>query len=294
MSLPDSANVTATNVSQIISYDTLHVNSVVAWTQGKTLPNTEIQEPLTAGSVPTLFGGNFQAVSVAQKTYGYVAGTFDFTAPVITALDFVDSSLGKVVDGLKAAGVYDDTVIFVCGKHGQTPIDPKLYRKISQHLIAPATGVNVSHVTSDDVALIWLENQADVDMAVSGLKKNMAQLQIQDIIYGEQLIRQGFGDPKTNPDTPDIIIVPESGVIYTTSTAKIAEHGGFSDDSTNVACFVSNPSIEGKTYTRKVSTRSVAPTILKVLGLSPDALQGAKKDDSEVLPGFGGSDSDDN
>jgi hypothetical protein len=29
---------------------------------------------------------------------------------------------------------------------------------------------------------------------------------------------------------PDIIVQPDLGVIYTTSTAKIAEHGGLSND----------------------------------------------------------------
>jgi hypothetical protein len=35
-----------------------------------------------------------------------------------------------------------------------------------------------------------------------------------------------------------------------------------------------------------VSTRQVAPTILKVLGLDPDKLQGAKLEGTQPLPGF--------
>ncbi|KAK3937167.1 type I phosphodiesterase [Diplogelasinospora grovesii] len=289
---PEIQSLDSTNVSQIITYDTSHVNAFLAWIKGQTPANTEIQEKLTG--MPALFGGNFQAVSVAQKTHGYKAGSLAFTDPLATAVTFVDNSLGSVVDALTTAGVYNDTLIFVCAKHGQAPIDPTTYRKIDNALIAPATGVNVSQVTADDLAMIWLANQNDLDKAVDGLEKAKAALQIDRIISGELLTREGYGDPKTDPAVPDIIVVPQLGVIYTTSTAKIAEHGGFSLDDTNVACFVSSPVItDNKTYTGKVSTKRVAPTILKALGLDPGALQGVKLEDTDVLPGFGGSDSDD-
>ena len=70
-----------TNVSQIIRYDTLHVNAWLAWISGTTPVNSEIQEKLTG--VTTLFGGNFQAVSVAQKSYGYAARSLAFTPQLI-------------------------------------------------------------------------------------------------------------------------------------------------------------------------------------------------------------------
>jgi hypothetical protein len=282
-SCPNSTAV-ATNVTQIIAYDTYHVKAFLAWIKGQTLPNTEIQEALTA--VPTLFGGNFQAVSVAQKTYGYKNGTLAFSGPLVNALTFVDDSLGSVVTALTQAGVYQDTLLFVCSKHGQAPIDPSLYRKIDQKKIGPATGVEVAQITADDIGLIWLANQSDVGTAVANLEKNRTALQIKRIISGDDLVDQGFGNPTTNPDAPDIIIVPELGVIYTTSTAKIAEHGGVSADDTNIACFVSNPSLEQRTYSERVSTRRLAPTILKVLGLDIKALQSVAFEGTDVLPGF--------
>lgn len=53
-------------------------------------------------------------------------------------MDFVDTSLGQVVSALKTKGIYDDTLIIVASKHGQAPVDPKLYGKADPTLFNPA------------------------------------------------------------------------------------------------------------------------------------------------------------
>lgn len=278
----------ANTVDATIAYDQLHVDAFLDWIagEGKTPEHSEIQGAgLT--TTPALFGGNFQAVSVGQKTAGYTNGTNQaFTAPLLKALDFVDNSLGQVVSALKAKNIYKETLIIVASKHGQAPKNPALYRKIDPALIVPATGVNVSWVTTDDIALIFLEDQSTLSTAVAGLEKATSELQIQDIIYGSRLTALGYGDPLKDPAVPDIIVRVDLGVIYTTSTAKIAEHGGLSDDDRKVACFVSGSGLKKTVFDQKVSTRQVAPTVLKVLGLNPEELQGAKIQGTPLLEGF--------
>ena len=275
-----------TKVNTTIAYDQLHVNAFLDWIQAKTPAHSEIQgKGLT--TTPALFGGNFQSVSVAQKTAGYTNGSIqNFTPPLIKALDFVDDSLGQVVSALKAKKIYEDTLIIIASKHGQAPINPALYRKIDPALVTTAIGVNTSWITTDDIALIFLEDQSTLSTAVSNLQKATSTLQIQDIIYGARQQALGFGNPLTDPAVPDIIIKVDLGVIYTTSTAKIEEHGGLSDDDTHVACFVSNPGLKKKVVDQRTSTRQVGPTILKVLGLDPGELQGAEIEGTEVLEGF--------
>ena len=51
----------------------------------------------------------------------------------------------------------------------------------------------------------------------------------------------------TDSRTPDIIVAPNVGVVYTGSAKKQSEHGGFANDDTNVMMLVSNPSIEQST-----------------------------------------------
>jgi arylsulfatase A-like enzyme len=95
-------------------------------------------------------------------------------------------------------------------------------------------------------------------------------------------LRDG-GDPRT----PDIIVLPQVGVVYTGSTKKQAEHGGFAWDDTNVMLLVSNPDIVGRTIHSFVETAQVAPTILKSLGLDPDALDAVRTEGTPALPGLG-------
>ena len=73
---------------------------------------------------------------------------------------------------------------------------------------------------------------------------------------------------------------------YSKSTAKLAEHGGFSHDDTNVMILVTNPTFAPKTIKTHVETAQVAPTILKALGLNPAALQGVQIEGTQELPGL--------
>ena len=61
-----------------------------------------------------------------------------------------------------------------------------------------------------------------------------------------------FGDPTRDPHTPDVIVQPQKGTIYSLSKKKDAEHGGFADDDAHVALLVSNPSLRrGQRATRR-------------------------------------------
>lgn len=273
------------NVSICIVWDTLHVNAFLDWLDGKVPANSEGS---LNGSLPTLWGGNFQSVSVGQKTAGYVKGTLDFTPDLETAVKFVDHSLGAVINKMKAKNVYDDTLIIVCSKHGQSAIDPTLFKEVDPAVFAKEIGVNTSFITTDDIALVYLENPADIDKAVANLNAHKSDLRIDKIIYGQQQIDMGFGDATTDPAVPDIIVQPLAGTIYTTSKSKIAEHGGGAEDDRHVACFVHNPRLDKQTFNGLVYTTQVAPTILKVLDLDPTKLGGVVIENTQPLPGFGG------
>ena len=57
-------------------------------------------------------------------------------------------------------------------------------------------------------------------------------------------------------------------------------------DDVNVIMLVSNPSFECKTIYGPVQTLQVAPTVLKALGLDPDALDAVRIESTPVLPGL--------
>jgi phosphoglycerol transferase MdoB-like AlkP superfamily enzyme len=71
--------------------------------------------------------------------------------------------------------------------------------------------------------------------------------------------------------------------------SKIAEHGGNDPQDRNVPILVVLPgSHNGGTITSAVETTQIAPTILALLGLHPNALQAVQIEHTQVLPGIEG------
>lgn len=282
------------------NYDQLKVNAVLNWIRGLDHTGT------TKVGTPAIFGMNFQAVSVGQKVTadGYLDAAGTPSQQLQASLDFVDASLGQMLKALDDGHLTDSTLVIVGAKHGQSPIDvtklhmitgssnPKLDGGKRADVTDPADllangGVALAQETADDVALIWLQNQADTDKAVAILeadRKAGNRAHIQKIYAGEQLEDQ-FGDP-AGGRTPDIIIQPIAGTIYSKSSKKIAEHGGFAGDDTHVLLVVSNPGLRSSVVADHVENRQVAPTILKALGLEPEALEAVRGEDhTRPLPG---------
>ena len=130
-------------INDTIAYDTLHVNAFLDWLNVTTPENSEGR----LSRIPTYFGGNFQAVSVGQKIAGYENATgFPFTSGLLSAINFVDASLGQVVTKMKLVGIYNDTLISVVSKHGQTPINPALFTEVDPDALMNGTGVELAGI----------------------------------------------------------------------------------------------------------------------------------------------------
>jgi hypothetical protein len=95
-----------------------------------------------------------------------------------------------------------------------------------------------------------------------------------------------FGDPVTDPHTPDVVVKLQHGVIYSLSKKKNEEHGGFADDDSHVGLLVSNRALEAGTNDAEVETKQVAPTILRLLDLDPAGLDAVRIEGTRVLPGL--------
>lgn len=121
--------------------------------------------------------------------------------------------------------------------------------------------------------------------AAAYLNANALPLFVDEVLGGNELTLR-FNDPITDSRTPDIILRPNYGTIYTGSTSKNAEHGGFGYSDTNVGLIVSNPKLRPEIIKSPVATSQVAPTILRALGLNPESLNSVKVEKTRVLPGL--------
>jgi hypothetical protein len=286
-------------------YDQLKVNAVLHWIDGKTHLGDHTV------TVPTLFGMNFQAVSVGQKLIengvkgGYADAVGTPTSNLLAEIEFVDAAIGEMVAELKVQGLYDSTAIIITAKHGQSPIDPDRFFPIPGHaplnngtppsgLLGPSflpdSEINQIGPTEDDISLLWLTDSGQTNAAVDILQNNAEAAGIDTIFAGRSLERMfdrpGLPANGGDPRTPDIVVQPKVGVVYTGSLKKQAEHGGFAPQDVEVMVLVANPHIKSKTLGTPVETRQVAPTILSLLGLDPNSLDAVRAEGTGVLPGI--------
>lgn len=128
-----------------------------------------------------------------------------------------------------------------------------------------------------------MKNSSDTLASVKILEDNPSLIGLGQIYYGPT-VTLNFNDPTKDPRTPDIIVTPNVGVTYSGSTAKLAEHGGFAHDDTNVMLLVSNVNFQPQTINAAVGTAQVAPTILKALDIDPAQLDAVRVEGISVLP----------
>ncbi len=245
----------------------------------------------THAPVPTVFGLNLQAVNVAQKLAGYVDADGAPTPALTGALDHVDALLGTLRVALAAHGLTDSTLIIVTAKHGNGPIDPRRLRLIdAEHLraaIERAAPGELAQLTPDQGALIWLHHDRAAAIVARALDAQRAALGIRRVLWGARLALR-FPAPVHDSRTPDLIVIPDAGVIYGKPHAsKRAEHGGFLADDRHVALLLSGPMLaqRGCVVRAPVMTTQVAPTVLTVLGLDPERLDAVREEGTPGLPG---------
>jgi len=254
--------------------------------------------------VPAVFGMNFQSVYVGQSVNetGVGAGGYKDAAAVPSAellneIEYVDTCIGYIVAALKTADIYNETLVIITAKHGESPIDPTRY--VADGTDTPATllgdlipysesPLNPTGIgaTEDDVSVLWLKRGVNVATAVALLENDATEIGMGEIYYGPTVALNynvGGWEAGDDPRTPDIIVTPNVGVTYSNSTAMIGDHGGFAHDDTNVIMLVANPSFTTQTVATATTTRQVAPTILQVLGLNPVLLDAVQQEGTQVL-----------
>ncbi len=296
----DTVGVSAWNASfeNIQCYDAIKVHALLNQIAGKTHSGAP-------AVVPAVFGMNFQSVYVGESVNeppvaagGYKNAAALPSAELLGEIEYVDTAIGIIVNALKTAGIYNDTLVIITAKHGESPIDPTRY--VADGTNTPATllgnlipysesPLNTTGIgaTEDDVSVLWLKKGVSVTTAVNLLKKNATAIGMGEIYYGPSLwlnYNVGGLEPGEDPRTPDIIVTPNVGVTYSSSTAMIGDHGGFAHDDTNVILLVANPTFTAQTVSALAATRQVAPTIVQALGLDPTVLDAVKAEGTPVLP----------
>ena len=274
----------------------------------------------TKVGTPAIFGMNFQSVSTAEKLPisggrpgGYLADGVTPGPVLASALDFVDAHVGAMVAEIKERGLAGSTVIVLSAKHGQGPNTPSALTRIPDGPIIagldaawtaahPGAGDLVAFSIDDDGILMWLNDRSaaatsfvkayllahdGIGNDINGNPKPYVSSGLRAAYAGADAAAY-FGAAPGDVRAPDVLGISRYGSVYTGKQGKIAEHGGDNPQDRGVALVVSGaPLMHGHWQHHvdsQVETTQIAPTILKLLGLDPDALQAVQAEDTAVLP----------
>ena len=254
---------------------------------------------------------------------GYLTGGTTPGPLLQRALDFVNDKVGEMVDAIKAAHLESNTVIILSAKHGQSPQDPAALTRIDDGKIIDAlngawkthsgsTKNLVAFAIDDDGILMWLNDRSPAAEAFAksfltgysgtgnDINANPKPFTSSGLdpskIYTGTDAAAFIGVPFSDSRVPDVIGVAQYGTVYTGKTGKIAEHGGDNPQDRDVPIVVSGPigpnesnggdesQAAGSVSNTPVETTQIAPTILKLLGLNPTALQAVDIEHTQPLP----------
>ena len=295
----DPLGTSAWNASfkNIQCYDAIKVYGLLNQIAGKTHSGAPAK-------VPAIFGMNFQSVYVGQSVYeagvgggGYKDAAATPSAELLNEIEYADTCIGYIVAALQTAGLYNDTLLIITAKHGESPIDPTRYVADGSDTPATLLGDLIPYsesplnptgigATEDDVSVLWLKKGVNINIAVAILESDASEIGMGEIFYGPTVALNynvGGWEAGDDPRTPDIIVTPNVGVTYSSSTAMIGDHGGFAHDDTNVILLVANPSFTAQTVATASTTRQVAPTMVQALGLNPALLDAVQQEGTQVL-----------
>jgi hypothetical protein len=287
------------DITKIIANDELKVVAVLNEIDG--FDHTRTNQV----GVPAILGMNFQSVNIAQKFSGYadaagavpntvakIGGAAGSAPGLAQAMDYVDGAIQRMINELSAQGILDSTLIVMAAKHGNSPVDVTQFHPIDPvavvtPLINSVQAGLAAQVTADTAALIWLTDRTRVNDVAAVLEANAAAIGGGNIYVEGQIDSLFDGHMSGNPTRhPDIIVAPESGVVYTTAGSKLCDHGGFHDQDLDVAMVLAGPTYFAKTVHQSVDLRRVAPSILRFLKLRPRQLDAVRLERTVRLPRF--------
>jgi Type I phosphodiesterase / nucleotide pyrophosphatase len=298
-----------------MQYDSYKVQAVLNWIDG--LDHSGAHHV----GVPAIFGTNFQTVSTAEKlpasdglTGGYKPGGRIPGPLLVRALNYINTEVGLMVAEIAKQGLASSTAIIISAKHGQSPTNPNTLRRVPDGPIIdainaawakahPGAGNLVIFATDDDGMLLWLSDRSQTAANfvknyllthpasgndINGNPVTVSSSGLRHVYAGSQSAAF-FGVPNGDPRHPDVLGIAQHGVVYTGGMSKIAEHGGNDPQDRNVPILVVLPGQStGASISTPVETTQIAPTILALLGLDPNALQAVQMEHTQVLPGIEG------
>jgi hypothetical protein len=280
------------NLPLVMVYDDMKVSALLREIGGQDSRGRSRPGP------PALAAINLQTVNIGQKSLTggieQASGGGETVSRELTdALRHADANIAAIAGQLHDAGIWNDTLLVLTAKHGNSP-------RIGTATVAgggrilttlKAAGIELAGYTQDQIALFWLADVGQTARAaqvLQALRDGPDNPGIDQIFWGDSLKQAGLAGPADR--VPDLVLTAKPGMFLLDLLSKRAEHGALNDEDTHVPlilCGGAIPADRGHVMTDTVKSTQIAVTALRFLGLDESKLQGAKAENTQVLPDSG-------
>jgi hypothetical protein len=247
---------------------------------------------------PALADINLQSVNIGQKSLtggiDQIGASESVSRELTDALHHADANIAAVVRQLHESGLWDDTLIVLTAKHGNSPRIGKASVAGGGRILTAlkAADIDVAGYTQDQIAFFWLSDSGQTSKAaglLQAMRDGPDNPGIDQILWGDSLKAAGLAGPADR--TPDLVLTAKPGMFLLDLLSKRAEHGALNEDDTHVPLILCggavDPGHRGGVVAAQVKSTQIAVTVLQALGLDPAALQGARIENTQQLPQTG-------
>ena len=242
--------------------------------------------------VPELFGMNFTAFAAAQRApnAGYADMLGDPSEALTAQLRYIDTSVGRIVEDLRAEHLFDSTWIIVTATYTQSPGATRAPRSIPverlRSILGKTPSSGAAYVSSEGAVTIWLQHPEMAGRVAQAYAAKSATLGIGEI-YTPERLKLSLEPERSTSRSPDLVLFPAPGILWKSSARNgTTAQAGFRDEDKHVALLVSGAQLTGRTDPTSVPTSQTAAMLLRALGMEKLDLPALHREHSPALPGI--------
>lgn len=279
---PEIPRLTDTIVKEMIAAGTLTEEDVKGFQKMNIVYRDEVWtqagEHIIKRHKPNILLWHLLTTDSAQHRYGArsLAGN--------TALTLADAKVGRIVDALKSAGIYDKTTIFVVSDHGFHSYT----QRIRPNALMKQKGIADVHVIPEGgTAMVYITRAERKAELLPVLRKEFSAVPgVKAVLGSEDFDRLGYPQPSKSERMADLVLAAADAYGFDGSAdgdvvapvpagTTPGAHGYLSTDRDMDATFIaSGAGVKPGVKLERMRNIDVGPTAARILGIEMKDVQG--------------------
>ena len=212
----------------------------------------------------------FHLLSLDSVHHTYGPGSLAATS----AMAFLDGCVARLLDGIRAAGLADQTTVMVVSDHGFKAV--KTHININAAIAEVGLQDQAYVLPEGGFALLYIRREG-ASATLKTLRDRLASIEGMEIAAPDRYAALGLPNPQKDPQMADLFLIAKPGYAFASSKGGAVSvpvqstsgaHGYLNSDPDLDAIFIaSGAGVRPNSVLERVRNLDVAPTVAALLGL---------------------------